>query len=600
MNKTFERHLEGFACFEHEVDFCVIGGGLSGICAAVAAARHGTKVLLMQDRPMFGGNASSEIRMWISGAHGDNMRETGLQEEMQMENQYRNPDKNAFVWDGVMFALVKNEPNIESLLNCACYDCEMRDGRIVSVTGYQMTTQQVHKVRARLFADCSGDSVLAPLTGAAFRMGREARGEFDESISPVKPDSKTMGMTISLTAREESRASTFIPPAWAYHYTKEDLLPYRLPSLENVRDNMWYVELGGEADAIGDTETLRDELLKIAYGIWDYLKNDPENCEKNRNWRLDWVGILPGKRESRRYVGDYIMNQRDVEAGGPFEDIIAYGGWKMDDHHPGGFMARDEKPTIFHPAPSPYGIPYRCVYARDIPNLMFAGRNISVTHAAVSSTRVQATCALLGQAVGTAASVAIAQHTTPRGVYQRYIGLVQQMLMEDDCYLPGKKREIPQLTRKATLVCAAAHAQNLLNGHDRTIGQNDNGCYLDKGSEVRFVFDQPEHVSGMRLIFDSNLNRDTVPEGKKWNLPKNILHNRPLTWEDTFVPPTMTKCFQIVGKDENGKEMLLVEELNNYQRLCQIALDVTVKEIAFIPTETWGHEKCHVFSVDVR
>ena len=222
-----------------------------------------------------------------------------------------------------------------------------------------------------------------------------------------------------IQAREESRPSEFIPPSWAYHYTRDDL-PHRLPDMSNPSENFWYLELGGEMDAIADTEILRDELLKTAYGLWDYVKNAPENREKNKNWRLDWMGILPGKRESRRYLGDYILTQNDVRAGGRFPDLVAYGGWSMDDHHPGGFLTR-EQPTIYHPAPSPYGIPYRCLYSRNVENLMFAGRNISVTHTAMSSTRVMATCGAIGQAVGTAASIALRDEISPRGVYETRI-----------------------------------------------------------------------------------------------------------------------------------------------------------------------------------
>ena len=190
--------------------------------------------------------------------------------------------------------------------------------------------------------------------------------------------------------------------------------------MEDETENFWYIELGGEGDAIRDAEAVRDELLRVAYGVWDYVKNAPENREKNANWRLDFLGILPGKRESRRYVGDHILTQNEVRAGGAFADIVAYGGWTMDDHDPAGFASKGA-PNIFHPAPSPFGIPYRCLYSRNVENLFFAGRNISVTHTAMSASRVMATCALLGQAVGTAAAVAIQRGTTPRGVYAEHI-----------------------------------------------------------------------------------------------------------------------------------------------------------------------------------
>ena len=271
-----------FKTHHHKADLCIVGGGLAGLCAAVAAARHGTKVVLMQERPMLGGNASSEVRMWVSGAHGRNNRETGLLEEMMLENLYRNPDYNYSIWDGITFEMAAYNDNIELLLNCTCNDCTMENGRITSVKGWQLTTQSFHTVEATLFADCSGDSVLAPLTGAEFRRGREGREEFGEDIAPEVADDKTMGMSCMIQAREETHPSKFIPPKWAHKYTREDL-PYRIPNMSDPMENFWYLELGGEFDSIADSEWLRDELLRMAYGIWDYVKNDPENVEKNAN-----------------------------------------------------------------------------------------------------------------------------------------------------------------------------------------------------------------------------------------------------------------------------------------------------------------------------
>ena len=588
---------EGFPTIRHNTGFCVVGGGLAGLCAAVSAARHGVHVVLMQDRPMLGGNASSEIRMWVCGAHGKNNRETGIIEELMLENLYRNPDKNYSIWDGILYEAAAYNDHIELLLNCTCTDCEMDGDRIRSVTGWQMTTETWHTVTAPLFADCSGDSVLAPLTGAEFRIGREARAEFGEDIAPLEADKKTMGMSCMIQAREETSPSTFIPPRWAYHYTKEDL-PFRVPDMSDPMENFWYLELGGEQDVFLDAERTRDELLRTAYGIWDYVKNDPENREKNANWRLDWMGILPGKRESRRYVGDHILTQNEVRAGGRFDDLAAYGGWSMDDHDPAGFRSAGV-PTIFHPAPSPYGIPYRSMYSVNISNLMFAGRNISVTHTAMSSTRVMATCGTIGQAVGTAASIAVRDHLTPREVYEKRLYELKQTLMEDDSYLPFNKREVPELTKNAKLLCAAPDAENLRNGLDRPIGDDDNGAVLGKGEAVTYVFREPAEISHIRIIFDSDLDRETLPECER-KRERNMLHNRPLHWPDGYVPKTMTRAFRLYGIREDGSVCVLVDETNNYQRLRAYDVSGTYSAVRLIPLETWGSEACHIFSFDVR
>ena len=587
-----------FQTITHQADFCVVGGGLAGLCAAVAAARHGARVVLMQERPMLGGNASSEVRMWVCGAgsgHRD-LLETGLVEELMMENQYRNPDKNYSVWDGILYELAAYQENLTLLLNCTCNDCAMEGSRIVSVTGWQMTTQSYHTVHAALFADCSGDSVLAPLTGALTRWGRESREEFGEDIAPAAADRRTMGMSCMIQARQEMRPSTFIPPKWAHKYTRADL-PHRLPDMDNPMENFWYLELGGEYDAIADTEWLRDELLRMAYGIWDFVKNDPELREKNANWRLDWVGILPGKRESRRYVGDHILTQHDVRAGGHFDDLVAYGGWSMDDHHPGGFRS-PEQPTIYHPAPSPYGIPYRCLYSVNIDNLFCAGRNISVTHTAMSSTRVMATCATLGQAVGTAAAIAALYGLTPRGVYEQRIAELQQTLMDDDCYLPFRRRAIPALTRNAALACDSPEAENLRNGFDRALDGAYNGVAVPLGSAVAYTFPAPEPISRVRVVLDSDLNRDTLPECER-RRERNMLHNRPLGWPDAYVPTTLLRAFRIEGVRPDGTAETLYESQVNHRRLISVPVDGVYAAVRLVPLATWGDPLARIFSFDV-
>lgn len=583
-----------FDTIDHHVDLAVIGGGLAGLCAAVAAARHGLKVALMQERPMLGGNASSEIRMWVCGARGRDMRETGLLEEIMLENQYRNAEKNYSVWDAILYGVARAEENIVLLLNCTCMACDVVQGRIRSATGWQMTTQYYHRVHAAYFADCSGDSVLAALAGAEYRMGREGHAEFGERIAPAQPDCHTMGMSCLLTARESNRESVFVPPPWAKRLTQAEL-HLRMPKPERPGENFWYLELGGMGDTIADTERVRDELLALAYGLWDYVKNAPENKEKYACWQLEWVGILPGKRESRRCLGDYVMKEQDVLAGGPFEDIVAYGGWTMDDHDPAGFYGKGA-PNIHHSAPSPFGIPYRCLYSRNIENLFFAGRNISVSHAALSSTRVMGTCALLGQAVGTAAAVAARKGCMPRQAGERWIGEIQRLLMEDDCYLPGLTRCVPTLTRKATLTPAAA--EPLRDGIDRPIGQKDHGFTVDVGRTVAYHFAAPARVRVIRLVFDSDLNRDTLPafEG---DLHRNMPACRMLNWGPSCVPKTLVRAFRLEGMDAQDNWTTLLEEGENYQRLRVIHVDATLLAVRLTPLATWGTARAHLFAFDV-
>ncbi|MBP3360494.1 MAG: FAD-dependent oxidoreductase [Clostridia bacterium] len=579
----------------HKADLCVVGGGLAGMCAAVAAARHGISVVLMHDRPVFGGNASSEIRMWVCGAHGENNRETGIIEEIALETLYRNPHRLYPIWDSILYELIKNEKNITPVMNCSCNDVEMDGNRIKKVIGWQTTSQLWHTVEADYFADCSGDSILAPLTGAEFRLGRESRDEFGESIAPEASDKKTMGLSCLMQARQMTEARSFIPPSWARKFTKKDL-PFRLPDMNNTYENFWYMELGGENDSIHETEEIRDELLKVAYGIWDYVKNSGE-CDAD-NWELDFVGFLPGKRESRRYVGDYIMTQNDVRSEGRFDDLIAYGGWTMDDHNPGGINTL-EPPNIFHDAPSPFGIPYRCLYSVNIDNLFFAGRNISVTHCAMSSTRVMATCALLGQAVGTAAAIASANKISPRDVYKEHINELKQTLMDDDCYLPFNKKEASEITKKAEITTTGENADLLINGIERPVGGKDN-CWLGGvGDSIVFTLPELTEINEIRFVFDSDLNRETT--GDKGFLDgKMNMCNIPLNAPALCVPKTLVKNLEIELQNENGEWIPAEGIKNNHQRLVKLHLGKKARGVKITVTGTNGNEKVGIYSVDIR
>ncbi len=578
---------------QHRVDFCVVGGGMAGLCAAVAAARHGAKVALIQDRPVLGGNASSEVRMWICGAHGANNRETGIVEEVLLDNYHRNPTANYSVWDSILYEKARFEPNITLLLNCSVNAARMDGKRIRSVRAWQTTTQTWHTVEAALFADCSGDSILAPLTGAEFRVGREAAGEFGEDIEPAKADRKTMGMSCLIQTREMERPVPYVPPAWANVYATDADLPNRGHGV--VGNNFWWIELGGEDDSIRDTERLRDELLKVAFGVWDHIKNRGDHGAAN--WALEWVGFLPGKRESRRYVGDHVLTQNDVRAEGKFDDLVAYGGWSMDDHHPAGIRYAGP-PTIFHPAPSPYGIPYRSLYSRGIENLFCAGRNISVTHAALSSTRVMATCSLIGQAVGTAAAIAVRHGLTPRGVYEKRLREMQSTLMDDDCYLPWHAREAPELTRAARMAASAGDPEPLRSGHDRPIGKRDNGWRGPLGSWVEYAWDAPRRIAEARLVFDSDLNRTFRKGDTNAAQPMRCCY-RPSD-RDFVPPPSLIRTFRIEARRPDGSWQTVARVENTHQRLVRVKLEAEAAAVRLIPEATWGAPDAHVFAWEVR
>ena len=581
-------------------DFCVVGGGIAGLCAAVSAARNGASVVLMHDRSVLGGNASSEIRMWICGAGADHT-ETGIIEEIELENAYRNPTKNWYIWSGILYDFVKREKNITLLLDCPCMEAAVEEGtfsdgrcrKIGSVKGYQTTTQRFYEITARYFADCSGDSVLAPLTDAEFMFGREGKDDFNEPTHVEKADRMTMGMSCLLQGRETDEKIPFIPSERATLLTDKDF-ENREPDLYNPYENFWYLELGGNRDSIGDTEELRDELISLAQGTWNYIKNG--QSPRYDTFELEFLGFIPGKRESRRMKGEYILTANDILSDRDFPDTIAYGGWTVDDHFPAGFYHRGV-PNTHIKTPAPYRIPYRCLYSKNIENLFFAGRNISTTHMALSSTRVMKTCALLGQAVGTAAAIAARFSLTPHGVCKEKLALLQNTLLRDDCFLPGRVRTISDACKNA----AFTGENTLRDGIDRVnrvYGNTTCGAVLENGKSVTYTLEKADFVGEIHLVFDSDLERKNyagdVCERTHPNRA-NILKSSPRQ----HIPFGLCKGFRLEVTEEDGTETVLCEEKKNLLRCRNIPVGRKVRAVSLTVTENYGGtDKTAVYSFD--
>ncbi len=585
-------------------DVCVIGGGLAGSFAAIEAARNGAKVVLMQDRPVLGGNASSEIRMWVRGAGGFN-RETGLISEIEERNIYYNPTLCHSIFDTTLYGMVQEYENIEILMNTTCLDAEEEKGKILSVTGWQLTTYTYFKIKAEIFIDCSGDSILAELSGAEYRHGREAKDEYLEELGQPKKDYRTMGMSIILSARETDHAVKFTPPPFANVYPSDSCFAGDVGQSVHaqIRDhkiatsgaNLWWVELGGECNSIYDADKTRKELLACIYGVWDHIKNHGDHGMEN--WELEWVGALPGKRESRRYIGDYVLTELDIKSGGRFEDEIAYGGWPMDDHNPYGMRKNNEAllPSVMIPVSEPYGIPLRCLYSKNVDNLMFAGRNISVTHVALSSTRVMGTCALLGQAVGCAAAVAVRNKITPREVAVKHACAIQKILMDNGVFLPHVKREVSNLTKSATFNLTDAEREILLNGIERPrIDPDENLITQNVGDNLTLRFTKPEKINSLRLCFDPDFTRESVSDNRKMRVFAMKLHTGK-DFKPVRVASTLVKEFIVYA---DGEIVAKIE--NNFKRLVFVNLNTTAKEISVKWISTHGAKNVRLFSVDVQ
>lgn len=510
-------------------DFCVVGGGMSGVCAALAAARNGSTVVLIQNRSVLGGNSSSEVRLQMVGAdrRRPGARESGIIEELRLDDAVRNPQCSPSLWDLLLYEKVKEERGITLLLDTECDGCVTEEGdegrRIVQVNALRNSTEERFEVRAEVFADCSGDGRLGLEAGAEFRVGREAKSEFGESLAQDQADRETLGSTILFMAREHARAMPFVAPAWVRKFSKTD---FRKRSVDSYENGCWWVEWGGHLDTISDNETIRHELLRIALGLWDYIKNSGEHPD-SENWALDWVGSLPGKRESRRFLGPVIMTEDDVRSGRIFSDGVAFGGWPIDMHPPRGIDAPDEPPAVQISLPHLYAIPLRALFSRNVENLFFAGRNMSATHVAFASTRVMATCAVMGQAVGTAAAVAVRRSEPGAQCHARSVaegsGLqaLRQALLKDDAFLPGAVNEDGQdLARRAT-IRASGHGsayppELVLDGITRDL-KAEWGPWSDDQPHhwrsdalpawLELRWDEPVLVSEVHLTFDSGFER---------------------------------------------------------------------------------------------
>lgn len=517
-------------------DVIVVGGGLSGMCAAISAARHGAKTALIHGRHVLGGNASSEIRMHVCGA-SENMGKPDLEEggiiyELMLENKSRNDYYNFSIWDMVLFRAIKKEPNLTAYLNTIMDGCEMDGNTIKRIYAYQHTTETHWCFEGDIFIDCTGNGTLGFYAGAEYRIGSEGKDEFHEPHAPEQANNNRMGNTLLFKAVDRGHSIHFKRPEFARVFTEEEL-KYRTHSAAHgakIKDGAdkaylrvaafgssavdygyWWIELSGEKeDIIDEYEEIRDELVSCIYGIWDHLKNGGDHGAEN--YDLEWVGMLPGMRESRRLVGDYILNENDVMSNRQFEDAVAYGGWPMDIHTPKGLYDFDELPSLIVSFDGSYTIPYRSYYSKNIDNLMMAGRNISASKMAMGSTRVMGTCSIGGQAVGTAAAMCVKYRCNPRGI-QDHMEELQQTLLKEDCYIPNLRNlDDSDLARTALVTATSAKEgfgpEQVINGISRGEGDKRNiwvsDGLSDSGEALNLQLRQRTQVSQVRLTFDSN------------------------------------------------------------------------------------------------
>lgn len=441
-------------------------------------------------------------------------------------------------------------------------------------------------------------------------MGSEGKAEFNEPNAPDEPNDTTMGNSMMFQAIDRGEPVEFVKPEWAYRFSEDDL-KYRthvdkvyslgdmgkptefktgkdknLPEFYNLDSGYWWIELGGQYDDIvGQGEEIRDELAKCVYGVWDHIKNVGDHGA--RNYDLNWVGFVPGYRESRRLEGDYILTENDVRANRVFDDAVAYGGWPMDEHVRGGIMDFDKLPSRIFNFDGCYTIPYRSYYSKDVKNMMMAGRDISASKMAFGSTRVMGTCAVGGEAVGTAAAMAVKYGISPRAVADHKEEL-QQTLLRQDCYIPGFANQDAHDMARMAKVSASSEmpgmaAANVINGVARKVGDCENVWeskpLAEEAAWIRLDLDKVRSIGQIRLTFDPNLSREIMPSITA------TVRNR----QCKGMPDELVKDYTVTLK-KGGETVLKKEVRGNYQRLNVIDLPEKVEADSMVVTVTATHD----------
>lgn len=537
------------------------------------------------------------------------LAETGILEELLLENKSRNHNFSFPIWDVVLWSKIKSQENLDFYLNTVMDEAAVANDSIKSVICRQASTELIYEFCGKTFIDATGNASLGYFSGAEYRYGSESKFEFNEPDAPEEPNKYTMGNTIMFTSKDLGEATPFIKQDWAYSFSEEELKGRAhgnttvcrgengIVEEYNVDSGYWWIELGGDSgEIIEKTEELNEELYKCLFGIWDHIKNDGDHGAKN--YALDWVGAVPGIRESRRLVGDYLLNENDILSNRQFDDAVAYGGWPMDIHSPKG-LYDPETPTTHINYPGAYTIPYRCYYSKNIDNLMMAGRDISTTKMAFGSTRVMGTCAIGGQAAGTAAALTIKYDCSPRTIGEKYIKELQQTLLKDDCYIPEIKNNDSLDFALTADISATSHTEgnephNIISGVSRAVGNNSN-CWesagiSEKGESVTLNLKQKKKISQIRITFDPNLNQEIMISMTKRVQQKEV----------KYMPLELVRNYTV--KVLSDKDIIYKKTVyDNIERLAildigdEIIGDCVVLEIH----STYGCENARVFEIRV-
>lgn len=386
-----------------DADLVVVGGGLPGCAATLAAARSGLKVVLVHDRPVLGGNASSEVRVWCAGEIRNDI-------VAELRGHYSNKDGRAEMYDARRRRILEDEPNVDLRLHHRAFAVAKDGDRIGSVRALDLARNRVVRFRAPIFLDSTGDGWIGYWAGAEYRMGREASSEHNELMAPEKADGDTLGASLMWTSSKCIDNYHFSAP-WAEPWAQ---------GVERLQGD-WNWEYGIHRDMIADAEQIRDRLFLAVYGAFSLAKRRSENSR----YRIDFLPHILGKRESRRLLGDWILTESDVSNRVEFADAIASTSWSVDLHYDDCQPGVDYLTTCRQPHFGRAWVPFRSLYSRNVPNLLMAGRCFSCTHIGLGAPRVMNTLAQTGVAAGYAAAICKREGILPRDVYAK--GFVREI-----------------------------------------------------------------------------------------------------------------------------------------------------------------------------
>lgn len=499
-------------------DFIVVGAGPGGVAAAVSGARQGLKTALLCGRPYVGGNASDEGSVGPDGAGGKNLgfHETGIANEIK-----RICEKNKSTWQSAMETFLAQNPLVTVFANTLCTDAITENNKIMSIEAVDTMTLEKYSFEGDIFVDCSGDGWLGYYSGAAYRLGREAKHEYNEEFAPQNPDTLTMSGCLC-----KSRLGWYMRGFYMEKTDKEVVFdaPSWTPELpegteiERVHEKghtaEWWLENSNDYDDLWEEEYTRDALAMLGIGYFNWLKTKSPQKDEFKNHKLTHLALHNSKRENRRLIGDYVLSQTDITERKSFDDVVTYHGWGIDVHHPKGIFSGKEGPFHLNMKVPPLPVPYRCLYSKNIENLFMASRCSSSTHLALGTTRIENTIMTFGQITGVAAAMCKKYNTTPRGIYENYIGELQQNLLKEDMTIfEIKNEDVNDIARIAKIEATSENtekggfAKNIINGKNRSVPAECNGWISNEGlpQTISLKWDECKSVSMVQITAETDL-----------------------------------------------------------------------------------------------